>query len=390
VTCDSNALVKEVNIADSRKLRAEYDALLAKLGLDLPFADAAPTRLPDPFAGGSPTIEGMRRAIRFLESGKGYMDWPGVGTEPKPVFLYRLGTVRAREGPYLARPLASLQDLLGRQAAQLLGALKDAGKELPFPIFVGIYPTGEFNARVRPAGDGALLLINAGLMDLIFSVLKINLASSFDPGKKPLLEEWQAAMVLAESFNAYLYGGGSMKAWPLPRLNRGRESVLGYVLHAAEAFAVAHEIGHVVLGHVHLSGPPAARASVQLTPETELAADAFAVDLVASAMGVSKSDDHAPFLGGGMLTVLAIAVALDVLSKTEGIDVPIAGTHPALGDRWAHLTALLEERFPATDATERGTIFFNWLNRRFVPDIIQWFREVSANVRRPGQWELPL
>ena len=238
-------------------------------------------------------IESIEDALKEIALGRGF-DLPRrrIHHPNKMIFGLLPGSVRGAMGAYLqtdldrrihretvilysvesGAPLILFQDCainenrtaaagaigakhLARANASRAALFGSAGRDqirLPFDVFAGLYPTGDFNAHVEPVAGGALILINAGLMDLLFTVLKANLAASGGPKDPPPLRDRQTTMVLAEAFNAYIYGQGSIAAWPLPRLDSDREQILGFVLRAGELFVLGHELGHIVRGHVRL------------------------------------------------------------------------------------------------------------------------------------------
>ncbi|MDQ6883586.1 MAG: ImmA/IrrE family metallo-endopeptidase [Candidatus Dormibacteraeota bacterium] len=368
------------------QLQASYLEYLQSSGLDRAFADHAPKTPPDPYAHGAFDPKIAQADIRWLEQSRGYATWETVGTEPQGVYLARLATVRQRKGPFLGDRLPHLQPVLDGQARALFDAAHRLGVSFPFDIFVGLYPTGEFNAHVQPVAGGALLLVNAGLMDLLFCVLKANLAASGSDQDPPLLKDRQTAMVLAETFNAYLYGDGSLLAWPLPRLDSNRESFLGFVLRAGELFVIAHELGHIACGHVRLPQRSGAQAEVQLTPETELEADAFAVDLLVRGSGFAEDERPAAFLAGGILNILSIAFEVSALADRFRLEQASAGTHPALTERWARLETLLKQRIPTGKVEKRGEMFRGWLTIKYLAPIEEWFDRVNEEMTRPSKY----
>jgi hypothetical protein len=367
-------------------LRLQYMALMASEGVDLAFADQRPETWPSPFDDqGNFDPESARRLIRYLESVRRYTDWAAVGSEGRPIFLSRLGKVASQAGPYRGEGLAALQGVVDRKTHQLALKLRAAGIALPFPVYIGLYPTGQFNARVKPVDGGALVLINAGLMDLIFTVLKVNQASSGDEADPPLLQNPQASMALADAFNAYLFGDWSGKSYGLPSLDQRREHFLWTVLNTAELFVLAHELGHVACGHVRLPASPGGPASVTVTPAAELEADRFAVNLLTEGGGISA--DVAPLIGGGILTVLVVASALERLGRFLGLPQAAAGTHPALSERWEQLGPLLTSRMPGTEPLRGATTFAGWLLQQHLPEIAEWLSAVGQTVTRTNKWE---
>src|SRR5438067_9828936 len=204
---------------DRSGLEAAYRSLLESNGLDLEFADTPPATWPDLFEGGEFNPRAAQQAIRMLESQRGYQSFEGVGTEPEADYLYRLAVVGTVGGPYAGEGLLGLQRAIDNQMSEVRAWLASKAIHLPYDVYACVFPTGEFNARAHPAPPfGALLLVNSGLMDLIFTILKTNLASSLDANDRPLLKPIQVVMVLAEAFNAYLYSESSTRSWRLPPL----------------------------------------------------------------------------------------------------------------------------------------------------------------------------
>jgi hypothetical protein len=188
---------------------------------------------------------------------------------------------------------------------------------------------------------------------------------------------------LAEAFNAYLYGESSLKAWSLPRLGEERDHPLEAVIASSHHFVLAHELGHIVCGHVKLPQGGGA-AQVTLSPQTELEADRFAVDLVVN--GMDAGSPLAQFVAGGMLNVLVVASALETLKQAAGLDTAASGTHPALPRRWEGLAGDLEAHFPDAQPLVRGAKFCGWL-RDHLDGIATWLRRVDDTMKRPGGYD---
>jgi hypothetical protein len=226
-------------------------------------------------------------------------------------------------------------------------------------------------------------------MDLIFTVLKTIMATAGDDTNPPLLEYNQATMVLTEAFNNYLYGDGSLSAWGMPRLDTVREETLGFLLRRAEQFVIAHELGHVVAGHVVLSPSKGNVEQTKLKPENEFAADRFAVELLLVSDPLwlrGRPEDHAQYLAGAILSFFTIAAAVDRLRRELTIVDRTTGTHPELLERTARVRTLLAEALPGHDPFGRVDAFDHWLAGH-LPGIVGWFREIQQVFRRPGRWE---
>lgn len=363
-------------------LAAEYRARLERQGLDLAFADTEPDKWPDLFPGGEFDRRAAEAVIRRLQNQRGYADWSDVGTEPTADYLHRLATAGARSGPYVGEGLPNLLEIVRDQTDELRGWLKPAGFQLPSEIFTGVLPTGEFNARASPVpGVGVLILVNVGLMDLIFTVLKVNLAAASFPDEPPLITPDQATKVLAEAFDAYLYAESSLLAWALPKLPDRREEYLGYLLRRAEQLVIAHEMAHVSLGHV--STTPGI-ASPSHTQAMELDADTWAAKL----MPVSWESpvpggrhDEATYLALGSLCFLILAMTIEHLQEELGLEQPDATTHPGTGARAAQFAKTLQAVLPGRDPLRRATQFERWLNA-YLADVLEIVRGVNRQMKR--------
>ena len=268
---------------DRSPLRDAYLARLVEFGVDLAFKDEKPKEFPNPFASGTFDPKAAKTAQRMLGAQRHYTDWRSVASEPYALFLARLSQVGKIPRSFIGAHLPAAQEVLQDEMNEVLGWLAIQSVKLPCDVFAGLYPTGELSAQISPVpGQGALLLVNVGLMDLIFSLLKINIATPAPGEKETLLTEKQATLAVVELFNAYLYGEGSLGAWPLPRLPEDRERPLGFVLRRCEQFVLCHEIGHLVLGHVAVDGPEVRHSIGAYTPSQESDADRFAVEVLNS------------------------------------------------------------------------------------------------------------
>jgi hypothetical protein len=368
---------------ENEQLFNAYRDLLANNGLDLAFSDLAPDRWPDPYQRGFFDPAAAKQVIRFLEQQRRYSSFDAVGTEPEADYLYRLATVGAKDGRYQGEGLAELQEVVNRLMVELRDALAALDRRLTVPVFAGVYPTGEFNARAHAVPpSGVLLLINSGLMDILFTVLKTNLASSFSgPDDPPLLDESQVTKVLAEAFNAYLYSESSTRSMGLPPLPRERAERLGYVLDRAKQFVLGHEMGHVALGHVQ--GDGALRRELR-SPEMELAADSYAVGLLAALLQSPpgpKRDYEATYLAGGIMTFIEMAMVVSVLEQSLDIERRDASSHPDIAGRGAAIAEEIRRSLPGSDPLRRTGVFANWIGH-YLPGVLEIINEANTLMKR--------
>jgi hypothetical protein len=372
-------------LASSRAIERLREAYLEKLrdvGLDLALSDCRPAALEDVFATGHFDPRAVQENLRLLESARGYTAWESVATDPRAVFLERLANVKKRSIPYLGDRLPAAQTIVEGQLAELRTWLAGQGIELPFEIHAGVYPTGALNARaVRVKDVGALLLVNVGLMDLVFTLLKINMAAPPPGTNDGLLTAEQAMLAVAEVFNAYLYGEGSLGAWRLPRLPAEREHMLEFVLRRTEQFVLAHEVGHVALGHLAAGGDD------EHEPGHEIAADRFAVDLLVRAYADGPPPKPpASHLAGAAMTFFVVADAVRTLEEALGLSDPAAETHPHLHVRMNHVAGRLRSTLPAPDLLRPSVVFAAWL-QSCLPAVREQLVAVGEIMKRGNRWD---
>ena len=135
----------------------EYKRLLAKHRVGGRLADEAPDGWTIPYdEEGKFNIDQIEEMIRQLENGRSYGSFDTVGTEPRMDWLFRLGTVRSRMGPYLGPMTRQLRNALGRRVADVERGLDRLGRRLSFQCYVDLFPTGDLNAMSMRVPSGAL------------------------------------------------------------------------------------------------------------------------------------------------------------------------------------------------------------------------------------------
>jgi hypothetical protein len=369
-------------------LRGAYLARLNEFGYDLRFKDQRPKDYPNPFASGNFDPRAVKLGQRMLGAERHYTDWPSVATEPRGVFLARLADVKKTSRSFLGGRLPYAQKVLDNEMTEVRSWLDRQGVKLPCEVFAGLYPTGELSARIAPvAGLGALLLVNVGLMDLIFSLLKINIATPAPGEPQRLLSEERATLALVEVFNAYLYGEGSLGALPLPRLPEERERPLDFVLRRCEQFVLCHEIAHLVLGHIAIDDPEMHHRIGGYTPKQESEADRFAVALMIRA---HKEDPlwklRSPFLAGAITTFFAIAMVVGRLQEALKLVDAEKESHPDLNVRMKAIADQLRAELPGSDLLRAAEVFAKWLLTS-EPKIRVLLETINSTCKRPDPWE---
>ncbi len=191
--------------------------------------------------------------------------------------------------------------------------------ELGCPVFVGEYPTGDFNAWSSASSSGVLVLINRGLcvfIHLMAKLLALSIHYNFPrPGGIAVKLDANGIVVpndapyakdaiidhAIDALMSYLLLRQPTKAHRLPPLGSPHGLVAAMLTTQAEKFVLAHEYGHVVAGHVtsNRSVPqPAAGRGVHLVEYSH--AEEFEADCLAAAAMVTR-DATAQGIGGGEL-----------------------------------------------------------------------------------------
>ena len=156
------------------------------------------------------------------------------------------------------------RDRYARTADWIETALQALGFDLPGTVYVGEYPHQSFNAQARAMRNGTLLLVNTGLHYLIHEVALALSTSAViaertgdgrvrirKPSRAARRHQTSAATTLANELAAYILHTDS-RSGGKQQVDTTARGFLGYLLaRSAETFAVAHEYGHYLAGHLN-------------------------------------------------------------------------------------------------------------------------------------------
>ena len=228
-------------------------------------------------------------------------------------------------------------------------------------FYVGVFPTGMFNAQACQVSGGFLVLINQGLMMLLYQTMRVYswaVRDVTDPSP-PADGKTRMALGLTDALRAYLETGHSATAAPLEPV-AGRRAVPGnLILTAMERFVLAHEYGHVIAGHLQ----DARRERVgNLTllmkqRDDEFLADALGTMLLIAALNlpdVETFNDYAGLklsceIAGPIFSLEVGALVLRAqrawqgLPEEETLEELAYSDHPAPGLRIYRIKQLLRE-----------------------------------------------
>lgn len=145
-------------------------------------------------------------------------------------------------------------------------AMKRQKMRLRQDVFVGEFPTGSFNAQAVPVKGGSLLLLNSGLMMTTYQLCYIIFGSMRMQGEglelEPILDIDATVDAILGVLVCYFFFGDSSRYPPTPTLPMMRNLIAsGLVTHMQE-FALAHEYGHAVAGHLDANRTILARMPV--------------------------------------------------------------------------------------------------------------------------------
>jgi hypothetical protein len=147
--------------------------------------------------------------------------------------------------------------------ARILHTLRLSGIELPSPVYVGDYPHGRYNAQARAVPTGTLILVNTGLLTLLYQVAESIGASILEitsTGDGPTYEQPTAELtrrrdeardLVAKAVVEYIFHGDARFVGLNPMAADSRARFGLPFADAATDFVVAHEFGHLLAGHLH-------------------------------------------------------------------------------------------------------------------------------------------
>jgi hypothetical protein len=218
----------------------------------------------------------------------------------------------------------------------------------PGPTYVGVFPHRSFNARAQAGPGGTLILLNTGLRTLLDRVASTLAASTRtftrDENRRvrttPVTPDEDrtrsdALAGLTRAVLAYVRQtpdtGGPMA------LGEDQRRLADAVARSAERFAVGHEYGHLLAGHLHHR--PGAGDT-----RSESEADELATLLLLRGL-----DAYAKILQGFVLAGPFLFLATDHLVtrvRDRVLDLPaglFAPTHPPSDARAADVRAVIEQ-----------------------------------------------
>jgi hypothetical protein len=257
-------------------------------------------------------------------------------------------------------------------------------------VLVREFPTGSFNAHAHRVSGGALLLVNTGLFKFLHKATKL-MMPLMEAVKLDAKHHYQGSLVdahfseslggreisrdqtldfFSELVFAYLLGDFSY-ARRLPSSGGPRGIASSRLLWSVELFAIAHEYGHVLAGHISGSSTRFARTpvgSVALVEKSwiqEFEADHIGCQTLFWALNTNQNERHEASRDDIIFALAGpvVFLALDRLVSGFEHDLTKHGlapspdeTHPPAQQRSETLRQLFKKMAPVSDDLQIGSL----------------------------------
>lgn len=256
--------------------------------------------------------------------------------------------------------LQAANSCIGELAAETGHALR-----IPEPdnLFFGEFPTGDFNAHVRPARTGYLVLVNTGLAELFSQCCSLlSPARRFADHQGSAAEMTHSAaefvVAIARKYHArssWVAVSGGLRGFQETKADvRSNE----WTLEAMLAFVVAHEISHVILQHCDASsrdlmmGASTFSLKAPTSWKREISADTlgtlilehWCVDVLSRAM---PPEEASTLLADAFMAPLFFLECEKLISTADGFDSggdAASSTHPPSAMRQRFVVDVLRSR----------------------------------------------
>lgn len=234
---------------------------------------------------------------------------------------------------------------------------------LPTELYFNVFPTGAFNACAQRTDNGMLILLNSGLLKLIYN---ISCACCFpvhsEDGHISLIENENndrdipiEIVSLSATIRVILkYINETTHDYQMPaneELKPWGVLIATILSRSMKSFVVAHEISHIVLGHMNnaekvtIMTPYGPITSLLRSHQKEFEADRWAQRILILNDKVNSSSF--PYSIGGICFLSVHIMILKVLSKLRPKDVnECTESHPSSNDR---LLALQKDLYEQVD-----------------------------------------
>lgn len=254
-------------------------------------------------------------------------------------------------------------EIIHRLIPTLRANVAKCGAKIDRPVIFLTLPTGELNARVIPKPEGAIVVMNIGLMMALFQLSKVySSAYNFAELKNGKItskvqKQWEFKSIfsaLSEISIAYWRDGTTTSAPQYPPVTGKRLMFLGEIIDSVEMFALAHEVAHITQGHLECSQKQSWESDVgKISIVSHSLENEYEADLVglqyhlASSRFVEDSDiDVASYRVLGPIFLFSAMEMLREIGKTYfKMKVGANSYHPNPRDRSNKLLNFIEKKY---------------------------------------------
>ena len=233
--------------------------------------------------------------------------------------------------------------------AQVGSVLAENRMNSPIPFYFGEFPTNEFNAVAQPTDSGALCLVNTGLIQFLQNFSKACLSNAIsDASGNAVIKGREGITNLTHSLGAaisvahvyLIHSKHNAHSELLKSNNAVVDSLAIHLSNAMISFVVAHELCHVLLGHVHAAAPQQQllKASGKIMVVNKSRDQELSADVSAQRMLVSAATSDATGYGtvGGICFLTAYLFIERLIAKYGAgsfDDAPPECSHPSARER---------------------------------------------------------
>jgi hypothetical protein len=275
-------------------------------------------------------------------------------------------------------PLFDGSGKVGRYLKDICRVLNDMNIPLAKEIYFEEFPTRQFNACVKPTPSGLLCLLNTGLLKLIYHVAVVSFGSVYGEinlnkvDKNFSLLDISTLAVIRIIIN-YLNGKDHthvlIDGFSIEDDGLFAASGLSY---AIRLFVLAHEIGHIALGHSENLGREIIASHAVDVVESEVNTEKYENKVIVSRSQTEEFEADkfaqeillhiderkyflAPIASGGLGFLIIHLMIITVYSKISGIsvaDLSQSESHPSSLSRIKMLDELLSVYYSNRDDRE--------------------------------------
>ncbi len=217
-------------------------------------------------------------------------------------------------------------------------------------LAIGEVGIAEPQARTKRVGEDQFTVeLYSGFMEFYYTITRILCGAQreFRPGEieQPSLSQEELTHRVADVFKEWQAGrfwNGQRYQHPLFLIQEGQREIAEYLATRAEAFVLAHELGHVMI----YSGYWPDEATAKAFPSEETQADVFAINLV---LRSAQSGQYRMRYAG-----IVLAIRVFCLLEKLGFVFP-SGKHPLVTHRLKVLKELARELSP-------NELFYVWMS----------------------------